>query len=445
MNFNRFLEQQIHVSISPVLLKSAILLEKILRNNKFECYLIGGSVRDLILEKKIHDLDFTTNATPQQVMALFSKTIPVGIKFGTIIVILHNNSFEVTTYRTESSYIDGRRPEKVFWGKSLQEDLVRRDFTINSLAYSFINNSLHDLVGGLQDIQKKALRTIGNPLERFSEDGLRPIRGYRFAAAFSLKIDPKIHEATQASLSIIASIAVERFYEEWKKTLLIQDKYFFWRSLYEQNIFQVFFPKTRYLKFYFQQKTLLSRLLTQSKIYSMDIYLGYFVYLDNLTFQNPLKSIRQNYKDISKDYIIRFPFLQNLFKQSLLLVCSPFFLLDTEHLTTIPKKEIRFILHQISKNDIKKHFRFFYNIQKNIHEINSKEILTVLKKVQEILIKQEPLYLKDLNISGSHIVNMGIQGSQIGLILNHLLQEVINENLENKQQILLKYIMHKYL
>jgi poly(A) polymerase/tRNA nucleotidyltransferase (CCA-adding enzyme) len=144
--------------------------------NGFECYLIGGCVRDLILGYEIYDYDFATNARPEQVMKLFRKVIPTGIKHGTVTVLVKGLEFEVTTFRSDGTYLDGRRPEKIHYADSLDEDVMRRDFTINGLAYDLNKDEVIDHVGGIEDLNKGIIRTIGDPIERFSEDGLRTFR-----------------------------------------------------------------------------------------------------------------------------------------------------------------------------------------------------------------------------------------------------------------------------
>ena len=148
----------------------------------YECYLVGGSVRDLILGHKVLDYDFATNAHPEDVEKLFRRTVPTGIKHGTITVLMKDRQYEVTTYRSDGQYIDGRRPESVSFSETLEEDVMRRDFTINGLAYDVKKEKIIDYVNGLDDIDKRIIRTIGNPVDRFSEDGLRPYRACRFAA-----------------------------------------------------------------------------------------------------------------------------------------------------------------------------------------------------------------------------------------------------------------------
>jgi len=187
--------------------------------NGFECYLIGGCVRDLILGYEIYDYDFATNARPEQVMKLFKRVIPTGIKHGTVTVLVKGLEFEVTTFRSDGKYLDGRRPEIVHYAESLDEDVLRRDFTINGMAYDLKKDEVIDHVGGMDDLNKGIIRTIGDPIERFSEDGLRTFRACRFAAKLGFTIEEKTFEAISETLNISAMVSAERVRDELMKLL----------------------------------------------------------------------------------------------------------------------------------------------------------------------------------------------------------------------------------
>lgn len=189
------------------------------KKNGFECYLVGGCVRDLILGYELYDFDFATNARPEQVMKLFRRVIPVGIKHGTVCVLVKDMEFEVTTYRADGKYVDGRRPEKVHYAATLEEDVLRRDFTINGLAYDMDNDEIIDHVNGIRDLNNSIIRTIGNPVERFSEDGLRTYRACRFAAKLGFRIEETTFHAIRDTLNVAALISAERIKDELMKLL----------------------------------------------------------------------------------------------------------------------------------------------------------------------------------------------------------------------------------
>ena len=152
-----------------------------LENNGFEAYLVGGCVRDMLMGIPPHDYDITTSAEPEITLSLFPKTVPTGIKHGTVTVLNKGFAAEVTTYRSDGEYGDHRRPESVTFVKSLKEDLARRDFTVNAIAYNE-NEGIKDFFGGKEDINNKILRAVGNPEKRFTEDALRILRLFRFAS-----------------------------------------------------------------------------------------------------------------------------------------------------------------------------------------------------------------------------------------------------------------------
>lgn len=189
------------------------------QKNGFDCYLVGGCVRDLLLGYDTYDYDFATNARPDQVMKLFRRVAPTGIKHGTVTVLFNGMEFEVTTYRSDGKYLDGRRPESVSFSDSLQEDVQRRDFTINGLAYDMKSDEVIDLVGGIEDLERKIIRTIGSPLDRFGEDGLRTYRACRISAKLGFEIEAATFNAISDTLDVAAKVSVERIREELMKLL----------------------------------------------------------------------------------------------------------------------------------------------------------------------------------------------------------------------------------
>lgn len=207
------------LKIPPHLVSPMKDFMSVFHNRGFECYLVGGGVRDLILGHDIYDFDFTTNARPEQVMKIFRKVIPTGVKHGTVTVIISGMEFEVTTFRADGNYSDGRRPESVSYSDSLEEDVMRRDFTINGLAYDILTDEIIDYTGGMCDLERKIIRTIGNPHERFSEDGLRTYRACRFASKLGFEIDPQTLEAIGDALGTAAMVSAERVHDEFMKLL----------------------------------------------------------------------------------------------------------------------------------------------------------------------------------------------------------------------------------
>ncbi len=187
-------------------------------NNGFECYVVGGSVRDSLLHREISDFDLCTNALPQQTIALFDHTIPTGIKHGTVTIVMDEQLVEVTTFRKESRYTDHRHPDHVCFVKDLHSDLARRDLTINAIAYSPKLGYI-DPFCGMEDLKKKIVKTVGDPEKRFEEDALRMVRAHRFAAVLGFSMDESTQKAIEKKADLIQFVAIERLVGEWMKIL----------------------------------------------------------------------------------------------------------------------------------------------------------------------------------------------------------------------------------
>jgi poly(A) polymerase len=202
--------------MGPPLRDTAAGIVRRLQSAGHSAYWVGGCVRDRLLGREPQDYDVATSALPAQIEALFARTIPVGRKFGVIIVLESGHEFQVATFRAESDYRDGRRPENVTFSNA-QTDASRRDFTVNGLFFDPITETLHDWVGGEKDLRAKLLRTIGSPAERFAEDYLRLLRAVRFAAQLDFQIEPETFAALKARAPQILAISAERIREELLK------------------------------------------------------------------------------------------------------------------------------------------------------------------------------------------------------------------------------------
>lgn len=189
-----------------------------LQKNGYEAFAVGGCVRDMLNGDTPHDFDITTSAEPETVMSLFEKTVPTGIKHGTVTVIINGVPNEVTTYRTDGEYRDHRRPDSVIFVKSLREDLARRDFTVNAMAYNQ-KDGLKDFFGGREDIENRILRAVGEPGRRFYEDALRIMRLFRFSSVLGFDIEENTLKAALEYAPTLKSVSAERIYSELLKTL----------------------------------------------------------------------------------------------------------------------------------------------------------------------------------------------------------------------------------
>ena len=190
-----------------------------LEEKGFEAYVVGGCVRDSLLGREPHDWDITTSATPQQVKRIFQRTVDTGLKHGTVTVLLDREPYEVTTYRIDGEYLDGRHPSGVTFTRSLREDLQRRDFTINAMAYSD-SRGLQDCFGGLEDLKKGMIRAVGDPMKRFGEDALRIMRAVRFAAQLGYAVEEETRRAMKTLAPTLSRVSAERIAAELEKLLV---------------------------------------------------------------------------------------------------------------------------------------------------------------------------------------------------------------------------------
>ncbi|MEI7603400.1 MAG: HD domain-containing protein [bacterium] len=219
--------------------------------NGYEAYLVGGCVRDTLLEKSPKDWDIATNATPDKIVEIFPRSILIGARFGTVTVLEEDNNnetfqVEITTYRIEEDYVGGRWPEKVEFASNIEDDLSRRDLTINAFAYNLHSdtNELLDFHGGLIDLEQKIIRAVGNPIDRFSEDGLRAFRACRFASTLQYEIDKNTFDAIKETLTVSKMVSVERIQSEFTRLLIESPKPSYGIELLrESGLLSLFLPE----------------------------------------------------------------------------------------------------------------------------------------------------------------------------------------------------------
>lgn len=373
----------------------------------YEAYFVGGCVRDSILEKSYDDIDITTNALPDDIIRIFDKTIPTGIKHGTVTVIIDDKNIEVTTYRTENGYSDYRHPENIIFVSNLKEDLSRRDFTINALAYN--GNVLVDLFGGIDDIKNKTIKAIGNPEIRFTEDALRIIRAYRFSGVLGFDIESKTVSAAEKLSNLLNNISGERIFSELKKLSL----------------------GVSFEKFYsFLTNTSLS-------------YFG---------IANPKSelSVFEKLYNIHEDESIKLPLLFSLCNHDVNLIKERLkpdnnFINKLCFLDEVVNRKINYT----NQTQIKKLlFEFgFDNIKLLAHYVSlfdqnkASDMSYILNQINE---NNEPYNQTHLKINGNHLKNMGFFGEDIGNVLNDLVLFVIDNPEKNNYKNLTEYIKKEY-
>ncbi|GAB4440570.1 MAG: [cytidine(C)-cytidine(C)-adenosine (A)]-adding enzyme [Turneriella sp.] len=406
-------------------------VEETLQKHGFEAWLVGGSVRDLLIAGKLSDLDYTTNATPEQVRKIFPRTVPVGIRFGTILVLYRGQKVEITTYRADADYHDGRRPSTVHYAEKLATDIQRRDFTINGLAYNVSRAELADYCGGLEDLQAKVLRTIGDPLQRFAEDGLRPIRGCRIAAKLGFTIEPATLTAMRQCIDITAKVAPERFFDEWRKTLRMKNRRAYWHNLLEAHILPAFLPHIAQA-FVGEPRDQFMREIDHLDLRSMAEYAAAVFYLLQIEDAKLREATLRETK---------FPTAE--LKLCLSLLASPLFTLPESP----GRQEFKNTLALIKKAERLTHVRFF-RAMRAASMVTQGALPGPVRKFREttaalyasVRRAKEPLDISDLAVTGTDIQQAGFKGPAVGEQLEKLRTAVLQNPALNTRDQLLKLL-----
>lgn len=460
-----------------------IKMNQIFNENGFKAYLVGGAVRDIFLKKQASDLDVATNATPQDVMRIFKFVVPTGFEHGTVTVHFMNQEIEVTTFRTESGYSDGRHPDSINYAATIEEDLSRRDFTMNAIAVELNSGKIIDPFKGRKDIKKKIIRTVGSPLERFKEDGLRPIRALRFASKLSFLIEKETFEAISNPIihKKIESISIERFRDEFEKILLSKKPSVGLKMMENTGILFLFIPEFAKCRnciqsdyrafhkfdvldhlFYACDGAPKDKLNVRTaalfhdigkpdskKIIKQKVLDGEKnnseKEIETLTFYN-----HESYSEkITKDILIRLKF-PNVFINSVChLVKEHMFHYESNWTNAAVR---RFIIRVQPENledlyDLRIADMFgMYNQPVEIKYNQSISLLIELQnRIKDELNKNNILSLKDLKINGKDLMNNGIpSGKELGIILNELLETVIEDPSANEKDNLLKIAKNIY-
>lgn len=438
-----------------------------IHKNGFEAYVIGGAVRSFLLDLPIKDYDIITNATPEQLEAIFEKSKAIGKAFGVISVALNNISYEIATYRTDGDYNNGRTPQNVEYAKTIEEDIERRDFTINAMYYDYEKDIICDLKGGFKDIQDKIIRCIGEPTDRLiKEDCLRMLRAIRFACQLDFTLDHKVFDCISKNATHIKRISVERIQEELNKILLSNFPYIGFRWLIETNLLYSIIPELaicaympQYNSYHYENvfehslHTLLSeRCFKEMEIEEADIMLIIQLTLllhdigkvETFTFNNGNGTCKGHSKASTK---LAFDILTRL-KYSNPIIETVCFLIE-RHDMEIPLnvKSMKKILNNlrgfenyviwtiIKYSDLYAHTNYNGSIEKRIQDLHNCESLVIT-----IMEQEQCFQLKDLAVNGNDLIDLGYKGKEIGNLLNKLLDLVINEELDNKRDDLIDYI-----
>lgn len=429
--------------------KAEIILHT-LEEAGYEAYVVGGCVRDSILGRSPDDWDITTSAKPEEVKALFRRTVDTGLIHGTVTVMLDKEGFEVTTYRVDGEYEDGRHPKEVSFTASLEEDLKRRDFTINAMAYN-PKRGLVDLFGGVQDMKNRIIRCVGNPLERFTEDALRILRAVRFSAQLGFSIEGETLKAISVLAPNLKYVSAERIQVELLK-LLVSPHPDYLRTAYEAGITREILPEfdrcmeteqnTPHHCYNVGEHTLQSLLnIRADKVLRLTMLLH--------DFGKPVvKRTDENGRDHFKTHgpegekmavsILRRLKMDNDTIRKVRSLIKWHDYRPIEEAVSVRKavsligEELFPLYLEVQKADILA--QSLYNREKKLKRLSGVEAL-----YKEIMEKGECISLKTMALTGRDLITAGyMPGRELGEILEKLLAHVLENPEDNKKEILLK-------
>ncbi|MBE6733416.1 MAG: CCA tRNA nucleotidyltransferase [Ruminococcaceae bacterium] len=379
--------------------KEAEFVLKTLKNAGFKAYLVGGCVRDMLLNIPVHDYDITTSAKPDEVVALFENTVSTGAKHGTITVLVEHIPIEVTTFRCDGKYADSRRPDEVIYVSDIKYDLSRRDFTVNALAYNK-DDGLIDLFGGKTDLENRILKAVGDPKKRFLEDALRILRLFRFASVLDFSIEQNTLDAALECSDTLKFVSRERIFSELTRAVCGVNTSVL-NSLLEKDALEFLGIKGG------EDLKALALLPENSKL-----RLFAFLYLTKSDSDLVLKELKASNKQ--KNYCAA---LKNL--------------LTYGNFKT--KEEIKTACRIYGEEE----FYDFTVFKENILNTSAK---TEREMLNEIKTNREPYLLGDLKLNGNDLKQLGFMGEEIKLKLEELLEAVTENPKLNKKPILLKII-----
>ncbi len=415
-----------------------------------EAYAVGGCVRDCILGKIPHDWDITTSAQPTDVKALFKKTFDTGIEHGTVTVLMGKTGYEVTTYRIDGKYEDGRHPSEVIFTASLEEDLKRRDFTINAMAYN-PDRGLVDLFDGMADLKKGIIRAVGNPIERFTEDALRMLRALRFAAQLGFDIEPATYEAIKTLAPTLAKISAERIQVELVKLVTSANPGRI-RDVYATGLTAIFMPEfdemmttdqhTKHHKYTVGQHTIRAmEEIEPDKILRLTMLL-------HDVGKPPCKTTDENGQDHFKGHpeagadmaraiLRRLKFDNDTISAVVNLVRNH------DDRPAVTPRNVRRMAIRVGEDNMDALFAVKRADTLAQSDYQREEKLQYIEDIRATFLQIQAdnncLKIKDLKINGKDLIAMGLpQSNKIGLILKTLFDEVVEEPEKNDRDYLLK-------
>ena len=409
-----------------------------LNDNGYESYVVGGCVRDSIMGITPHDWDVCTSALPEQVIDVFKgyKVIPTGIQHGTVSVVLGDMVYEITTYRIDGEYKDNRHPNSVEFVSNLKEDLARRDFTINAMAYND-KDGLIDYFGGINDIKHKLIRCVGLPSKRFSEDALRIMRALRFATQFGFKIEDDTSFAMDILSDNLKNISIERINAEISKMLSSFSKVTIMRSfdtLIEYANYQILYFKM--LKFLSIINPKITTVNYNEKCRHIFDYGGNFIISLVITFDNPQ----------IEEMLTWLRYSNNIISTAKEIYQLGHYLVDEANdwqwdYSVYPARKLLTKIKYSNYHDI---INFAKSLCDDENDNRQRRIFlslnTLQSEVAQCINNCDVYSLKYLAINGNDLIELGYNGKQIGKILNELLDLVMRDRVKNIRAELIQII-----
>lgn len=381
-----------------------------LEEHGFEGFAVGGCVRDSLLKKTPKDWDITTDALPVDMKKIFKKTFDTGIAHGTVTVLMDGVGYELTTYRIDGNYSDGRHPDSVSFSKNLSEDLCRRDFTINAMAYSH-KKGIVDLFDGRKDLQNGIIRAVGDAKKRFDEDALRMLRAVRFAAQLGFKIDDDTFEAIKEKAKLLSNVSKERIFVELNKSL---------HGDFAQNIKMVYTSGLyRYIGKEFAKLDKSIYNFYPRKFHNKK-HMYWAAFLENI---ENVEAVKKILFELKSDNATR----------------NNTYLLVKELKNPLPSsdEDIRWSLHRIGADLFCDYIEILKSDKKNVDILD--KIDTIENRYSLILKENHAYEISMLDITGKDLMDIGIsKGPKIGEVLEFLLKKVIENPLNNEKSSLLR-------
>jgi len=432
-----------------------LTLVRKLQESGQEAYLVGGCVRDLLRGTDVSDWDIATSATPEEVMHIFTRSIPTGLAHGTVTVPTEAGPCEITTFRVESAYTDARRPDRVTFVREIEPDLLRRDFTVNAMAWDPLNRREADPTGGRKDLSKKILRAVGDPVERFQEDGLRPVRAARFVATLEFDLERGTEAALGEASEQVARVAPERIRDELMKMLTAPMPSRGFEVLRRSGLLPIVLPELA-----------ATIAVPQNRYHAHDVYFHTLYSVDAAPAEKPLVRLAALFHDLGKPGTRaerengEATFYNHQFEGAKIAITALTRLRFSRETTDLvahlvenhmfdyrpewTDAAVRRFVQKVRPENIADLFdlRIADNIGNGTKTGFPHYLGELQERIEAILVARQALSLRDLRIGGEDVMRvLGIPpGPQVGEILEQLLEEVVDDPQRNDRTWLLQRV-----